>query len=359
MCYKGGETNPRGETGMRKILIAGCSFVFVILSCSPAAPTTVTPTDIPTAAPTLVPTAIVENPPPCWEPDLIYHTQLQQMLLVNCVPDRNKEALSVIWGWDGTHWQKVTEGGPPGRNLGAAAYDEKRNVLVLYGGRPVDLGACNQETWEWDGQTWTQKDVQPPTACDHVKMIYDAASEESILFSGLDPSENPVNETWSWDGEAWKLLGRDGPESRGHFGFIYDPSHEQTLLYGGYASTVSDEFWVWKENAWLEIDFPGPGTLSHFGMTYDTNANALYIFGGATSTSTFSSLTDKTWVLTGGRWRELSSADFPSKRGGPAMGYDPVRKRIVLYGGFEASRNKLDDTWEWDGQGWACLVNCK
>ena len=344
---------------MRNILIAGCSFVFIVLSCSPAAPKAGTPTELPTATPTLVPTEIVENPPPCWEPDLIYHTQLQQMLLVNCVPDRNKETPSVIWGWDGMHWKKVTEGGPAGRNLGGAAYDEQRNVLILYGGRPVDLGKCNQDTWEWDGTTWMQKDAQPPTACDHVKMVYDAASAETILFSGLDPSENPVHETWSWNGIEWKLLSTEGPESRGHFGLVYDPNHAQTLLYGGYARTVSDEFWVWKENAWQAIDFPGPGTLSHFGMTYDTNENALYIFGGATSTSTFASLTDKTWVLTGGRWRELTSANVPSNRGGVALGYDPVRERVVLYGGFEASRNKLDDTWEWDGQQWVCLVNCK
>jgi len=89
------------------------------------------------------------------------------------------------------------------------------------------------------------------------------------------------------------------------------------------------------------------------------NTNALYIFGGATSISTFSSLTDKTWVLSGGSWRELHSASSPSKRGGPVMGYDPVRKRIVLYGSFDSRRNNLDDTWEWDGQGWNCLVNCK
>lgn len=94
-------------------------------------------------------------------------------------------------------------------------------------------------------------------------------------------------------------------------------------------------------------------------MAYDTDANALYLFGGATSTSTFSSLADKTWVLSGGNWRELSSASSPSKRGSPAMAYDPIRKRIVLYGGFDASRKSLDDTWEWDGQGWNCLVNCK
>jgi hypothetical protein len=223
----------------------------------------------------------------------------------------------------------------------------------------VELEKCSQETWEWDGETWSRKDVAPPTACDHVKMVYDSANSESILFSGLDPSENPINETWSWDGQAWKLLAEEGPESRGHFGFVYDPSHEQTLLYGGYTSTASDEFWVWKEGAWQEIEFPGPGQLSHLGITYDTDANALYIFGGATSRSTFSSMTDQTWVLSGGDWQELRPESSPSKRGSPAMRYDPVRKRIVLYGGFDASGNDFEDTWEWDGQGWSCLVNCQ
>jgi hypothetical protein len=94
-------------------------------------------------------------------------------------------------------------------------------------------------------------------------------------------------------------------------------------------------------------------------MALDTTGNSLYIFGGATSTSTFASLTDKTWVLTGGRWQELHPTNSPSKRGSPAMGFDPVRKRIVMYGGFDAGRNNLDDTWEWDGKQWVCLVNCK
>jgi hypothetical protein len=324
------------------------------MGCSPSTPEASTPTIVPTIAPT----TIVENPPACWGADLIYHPQLQQMLLINCVEDPSKESPGIIWGWDGTQWQRVTEGGPPGRILGGAAYDEGRNVLTLYGGRPVELGRCSQETWEWDGQDWTQKDAQPPSACDHVEMVYDAASGESILFSGLDPSEQPVNETWSWNGEEWKFLSQEGPESRGHFGFVYDPNHNQILLYGGYTSTTTDEFWAWKDGAWKEVDLSGPGTLSHFGMTYDTTANALYIFGGATSRSTFSSFTDQTWVLSDGRWRELSPASSPSERGAPAMGYDPMRKRVVLYGGFDSSQDNLDDTWEWDGQAWNCLVNC-
>ena len=343
---------------MRPILILACMIVLGAGACSPSAPSVPTPTLVPTLVPTSAPAAVVENPPPCNEAELIFYPPLKQMLLVNCVTNPNKETPLTIWGWDGAQWQRVTEGGPPGRILGGVAYDEKRNVLVLYGGRPVALGKCNQETWEWDGTAWTKKDTSPPTACDHIRMVYDASLGESILFSGLDPSENRVNETWSWNGNEWKRLSIEGPESRGHFGFVYDPAHEQILLYGGYASTVTDEFWAWKDNRWEEINFAGPGKLSHFGMVDDTAVNALYIFGGARSTSTFSTLTDKTWMLADGTWRELQPANSPSKRGSPAMGYDPVRKRIVLYGGFDASRKDLADTWEWDGQTWNCLVNC-
>src|SRR5687768_7712006 len=76
ICYKDGMTKQRGKNSMRKILIAGCSII-IVGGCSPSAPTAFTPTNVPT----LVPTAIVENPPACWGADLIYHPQLQQVLL--------------------------------------------------------------------------------------------------------------------------------------------------------------------------------------------------------------------------------------------------------------------------------------
>lgn len=346
---------------MRHILILGCLFTLVFAGCAPRSVTLETAPITPTQRPTIAPMPTIEsieNPPSCWGADLIYHTRFQQMLLVNCIADPGKATLLTLWNWDGTRWQKVTQDGPPGRILGGAAYDDLRDVLVLYGGRPEELGVCSQETWEWDGEFWEQIDAPPPTACDHVKMVYDKSRQKSILFSGLDPFENPVNETWSWNGEQWKLLNQEGPESRGHFGFVYDPSQRQTLLFGGYTSTVSNEFWAWKDGAWQELDVQGPGALSHFGMTWNKDENALYVFGGATSGSTFASLTDKTWVLRDGHWQELSPAISPSRRGNPAMGYDLVRKRVVLYGGFDSARNNLNDTWEWDGETWTCMENC-
>jgi hypothetical protein len=155
------------------------------------------------------------------------------------------------------------------------------------------------------------------------------------------------------------LVTDSGPAGRAHFGLVFDPVHEQALLYGGYADQILEDFWAWKDSAWERINFPGPGPRSHFGMASDPEANELLLFGGASTTSTFSSLSDQTWKLTGGAWSELSLENHPSKRGSPAMIYDPGRKRIVLYGGFASDRRDLNDTWEWDGNEWHCFVNCE
>jgi hypothetical protein len=242
--------------------------------------------------------------------------------------------------------------------LGGAAYDEKRNVVVMYGGYSWSEDSCVRETWEWDGEDWEQKNVEPPTACDHLEMVYDSTREEVILFGGGDENQNLSTETWSWNGEAWTLLIDAGPPGRAHFGFVHDPTHEQNLLYGGYADTILDDFWVWREDTWRNTDLSEPGPLSHIGMAYDRDANELIIFGGASSTSTFSSLSDKTWRLTNGAWSEVNLERHPSPRGSPAMVYDPVRMRIVMYGGFASNREDFNDTWEWDGSEWHCIVNC-
>lgn len=347
---------------MRHLSLVVIALALLITSCAPAAGVAPTPTTAPTLVPsaTATETVILENPPACAVATLIYHSQLQEVLLIGCVPGSvRQDRPNIIWGWNGERWRRVTEGGPQMPLLGGAAYDEQRNVVVVYGGYSWSNDTCMRETWEWDGETWTEKEAESPTACDHLKMVYDASPGEVLLFGGGDENQNLSTETWSWNGEAWTMVGESGPPGRAHFGFVYDPVHEQSLMYGGYADRIMDDFWTWRDGEWQPIDFPGPGPLSHFGMASDQNANALIIFGGASSTSTFSSLSDKTWKLANGSWSELSLEDHPSTRGSPAMVYDPRRKRVVLYGGFAPDRNDLNDTWEWDGSGWQCIVNCE
>src|SRR5262245_49649443 len=55
------------------------------------------------------------------------------------------------------NWTSRSPIGSPSGRLTAIAYDSARDRCVLFGGK-TDTGCavCN-DTWEWDGSTWTQR----------------------------------------------------------------------------------------------------------------------------------------------------------------------------------------------------------
>ena len=64
----------------------------------------------------------------------------------------------------------------------------------------------------------------------------------------------------------------------------------------------------------------------------------------------------RSWLLTHDQWSRLDGP-APSPRGMAAIGYDPERDVVVLYGGFGADAGALADTWQWDGE-WRCVDGC-
>jgi len=134
------------------------------------APTaTLLPTDLP--APTAIP---FTGPSPRAGHEMVYHDRLEMVLLVNTGWEGHEPGVSAkVWGWNGDQWTVVSADGPEGRDLGGVAYDSRRDVLVVYGGRSPTM--CYSDTWEWDGQTWQMFDVVGPNVCDHLAMVYDAA----------------------------------------------------------------------------------------------------------------------------------------------------------------------------------------
>ena len=55
--------------------------------------------------------------------------------------DASNTILGDTWTWDGTSWEPVPSGPPSAaREHGAAVFDERRGVVVLFGGRAAVLG---------------------------------------------------------------------------------------------------------------------------------------------------------------------------------------------------------------------------
>ena len=77
--------------------------------------------------------------------------------------------------------------GPGARYSHSMAYDSARQVVVLFGGNrnaSWPSGALS-DTWEWDGNTWTQRQpANSPGPRGHGVMVYDSVRGVCVYYGG-------------------------------------------------------------------------------------------------------------------------------------------------------------------------------
>jgi cysteine-rich repeat protein len=89
------------------------------------------------------------------------------------------------------------------------------------------------------------------------------------------------------------------------------------------------------------------GRRSFAASAVDPVRNRLVVFGGRQGIPVLGD----TWEYDGTQWMNVTPASGPTPRLAAAMAYDKVRSRIVMFGGRDAS-TIFDETWEWDGTAW-------
>src|SRR5262249_48399734 len=106
------------------------------------------------------------------------------------------------WEWDGNNWfQRSPTATPSPRSGHAMAYDAPRSRVVLFGGGSFIVGGGFQDTWEWNGNDWTQMTpVTSPSARAGHAMAFDAARGRVVMFHG---NQYTSSEVWEWDGSNW------------------------------------------------------------------------------------------------------------------------------------------------------------
>lgn len=88
------------------------------------------------------------------------------------------------------------------------------------------------------------------------------------------------------------------------------------------------------------------------GVAWDPIRQRLVQFGGSTDA--------RTWTYDGTQWT-VAAMTGPSARFATAMTWDPVREAVVLFGGVlprfvpGEKAEYLNDTWTWDGTAWTAL----
>lgn len=267
------------------------------------------------------------------------------------------------WEYDGNTWTDRTPASPAlspaGRRSFAFAFDPVRGVAILFGG---DNGAALGDTWEWDSaaRSWTQlSPTHSPVGETRIDMAYEATLG-MVLFTQHYVAPSVITETWVWNGSGWiKQTPAADPGRRDWAELIYDTSMQKVILMGGYNYQIgapSADIWVWDPLAaggatWYEVSSQ-PMNRNYHAMAYDSNRNETILFGGSKRISTYQYLYFMdTWRYDSSGWTQLHPLTNPPKRIEHKMVYDSARQRVVLFGGYGPSA-ALDDTWEWDGTNW-------
>jgi Galactose oxidase, central domain/FlgD Ig-like domain len=206
-----------------------------------------------------------------------------------------------------------------------------------------------------DGR-WSRFMPPEPTARYSHVAIYDPVRDRMIVIGGWDGS--PRNDVWTLslgDTPTWTRIFTTGkaPAARFAFSAIYDAVGDRIVLFGGVDDSGGNHLndtWALTlggEPAWSEItpDGPRPPVRRAHTAVYDPARRRMIIFGGFDGTPR-----NDTWALEladSGSWVEILSAGSPPPgRSHHSAVCDAARDRMIVFGGDAGSgQNVTNDTW--------------
>jgi hypothetical protein len=211
----------------------------------------------------------------------------------------------------------------------------------LFGGFDGDEQLA--DTWEWDGEAWTQVEDTGPSARARHALAYDAARARVVLFGG-EGAGDLFGDTWEWDGDEWTQVADSGPSPRRGHAMCFVAPAERTVLFGGSAES---DTWAWDGTNWTELNDVGPPACE--GTALVSIGESVILFGGLLILGAAPAFSGLTWELVGTDWTERQNMG-PAPRFGHAGAYDLARGRVVLFGGSNAlpttAASLVGDTWE-------------
>lgn len=287
-------------------------------------------------------------------------------------------SLDDTWEFDpaqGT-WASLSPTSKPSvRHDFGMVWDSSRNKVVLFGGLQVDIagatGVPKRDTWEWDPvqATWTELSgsANKPSQRFGHSLAFDDNRKKMVLFGGVDmASKGLINDLWEWDPTTadWtiRLAGTEAgvPTGRSYASLIADATRSRLVMLGGVvALTSNNDNGTPVANQVWEMDPAGPTftekTVPQDGpkgrwrpaMAYDPDADKIYMFGGAVDNGQGGTTPDNDlWEWNGSAWTAVQVDSRPAGRSNATMAFDPVRRSLILYGGYAMDGNHTD-TWEW------------
>src|SRR5262249_25005085 len=114
------------------------------------------------------------------------------------------------YAFDGVRWQPLPGGSPFPRAL--LAFDSARDRVLAYSYNSYPLSSS---LLAWNGTAWTQVHVSNwPPFRGGAAFAFDPVRARTVLFGGYDALLGLLGDTWEWDGNVWTQFGGAGPAPR-------------------------------------------------------------------------------------------------------------------------------------------------
>ncbi len=242
-----------------------------------------------------------------------------------------------------TQQQWLPVDGPHAAGRGVA-YDIARDRQVAFG--------TEGRIWEYDGG------IALPQACPNgpaprhgATVVHDPVRGHTLLFGGRITT--PFADTWLWADGRW----RQGPASpapspRFDAGATFDSRRGRVVLWGGQlgGNVASDTWehdgvdWLWRPTATV----PTPVNAPVLAFDSFRGVVVMVVSPGMLGQPL------QVWEYDGIDWtaRGTGAGAAPVHRSNHNIAYDPLRRRIVMFGGSENG----GELWEWDGGGWQLMT---
>jgi N-acetylneuraminic acid mutarotase len=172
------------------------------------------------------------------------------------------------WTWDGTSWTEQKPAASPSARQGAVAATLNGRV-VLFGGATAaaDFASLQNDTWEWDGTTWTKLSPQTSPTPRRYALVA-TLGDVIVLFGGQAEGANSfdsayLNDTWTWDGVSWTELAPPASPPATSDG-VAGTVKNTLLIAGGLGPSTPAGAWIWNGATWSESEATGPRALDFF-----------------------------------------------------------------------------------------------
>jgi hypothetical protein len=138
----------------------------------------------------------------------------------------------------------------------------------------------------------------------------------------------------------------------------YDARRRQVILFGGRSASPTDPYpgstWAWNGVTWICRSDTGPGGREDAELAWDPIRERLVLYGGRRRAGATETVLTDTWEWDGARWAMRDSLG-PDPRVHMVMAFDAPSGSIVLAGGGGPTTD-YRDTWQWRGRGWTKLA---